>query len=465
MISRDQLAASYVEKLRAGKASAFLGAGMSKACGFVDWKGLLREPARRLGLDIDREHDLIGIAEMVVQAEGNRTGLVQTIFKHFSDCVDGMRAHEILTSLPLKVIWTPNYDTVIEEAYRKAGLRLQVVKNDQNFALTDVKADAVLYKMHGDIGDPDRVIITRKDYEEYDVRHPTMARALSAALGSYSFLFLGFGFTDPNMLRVFGQIRLETKETPRQHYTILRKPMPGDNDYEYELTRFNLFVRDMQTYGLQCCVVESYDEITDVLEQIRTLYFRRNVFVSGSFETLEPPFDGKRLEELCYQIGAEIIRRDFNLTSGFGLGVGAPTVAGALSALYSSSQRYDVHQRLHLYPFPVDRPELHTPYRLDMLRRCGFAIFVAGNKKDQPCAEGVLEEYRIAKEQGKVVIPIGVTGYAARRIWEQERDSGAFAALGSKVEASMMKLNDETITDAEIMRAVTEVLVELAPKP
>lgn len=35
----------YVEKLRQGTATIFLGAGMSKAAGFVDWKGLLRDLA------------------------------------------------------------------------------------------------------------------------------------------------------------------------------------------------------------------------------------------------------------------------------------------------------------------------------------------------------------------------------------------------------------------------------------
>ena len=47
-------------------AAVFAGAGLSMASEFVSWKGMLRGMASELGLDIDKEHDLIGIAQYYV---------------------------------------------------------------------------------------------------------------------------------------------------------------------------------------------------------------------------------------------------------------------------------------------------------------------------------------------------------------------------------------------------------------
>ena len=44
----------YTRALRDGHAALFVGAGVSRAAGYVDWKSLLQEIAEDLELDIDR---------------------------------------------------------------------------------------------------------------------------------------------------------------------------------------------------------------------------------------------------------------------------------------------------------------------------------------------------------------------------------------------------------------------------
>jgi len=43
-------------------AAVFAGAGLSMASGYVDWKGLLRNIIQGLGLDPNKEHDLVTLA-------------------------------------------------------------------------------------------------------------------------------------------------------------------------------------------------------------------------------------------------------------------------------------------------------------------------------------------------------------------------------------------------------------------
>ncbi|NAW45096.1 hypothetical protein FGF76_24225, partial [Salmonella sp. gx-f4] len=53
----------YVKDLSEDSAAIFAGAGMSKSQGFVDWPELLSDIADELGLSIDKEKDLISLAQ------------------------------------------------------------------------------------------------------------------------------------------------------------------------------------------------------------------------------------------------------------------------------------------------------------------------------------------------------------------------------------------------------------------
>ena len=44
----------------------FIGAGFSKSVGYVDWKNLLKDVADDLGLDIDKEYDLVSLAQYCI---------------------------------------------------------------------------------------------------------------------------------------------------------------------------------------------------------------------------------------------------------------------------------------------------------------------------------------------------------------------------------------------------------------
>ena len=44
-------------------------------------------------------------------------------------------------------------------------------------------------------------------------------------------------------------------------------------------------------------------------------------------------------------------------------------------------------------------------------------------------ASGMMEEFQIAKERGKIIIPIGSTGFAAKEIFDEMKDSGNYSYL------------------------------------
>ena len=82
-------------------------------------------------------------------------------------------------------------------------------------------------------------------------------------------------------------------------------------------------------------------------------------------------------------------------------------------------------------PFPqnsslgVDLDELYRENRKQMIKNCGIAIFIFGNKGAGNIASGVMDEYDLSKEYGLVCLPIGYTGGASKEIYNnvlQEMD-------------------------------------------
>lgn len=61
MASRDteEFLERFLKELNENNAAVFVGAGLSKAAGYVDWPGLMSPVAKALGLDARREVDLV----------------------------------------------------------------------------------------------------------------------------------------------------------------------------------------------------------------------------------------------------------------------------------------------------------------------------------------------------------------------------------------------------------------------
>src|SRR6266478_8744238 len=81
-------AATFVDRwskgLELGSAAVFIGAGVSRRAGYPDWRTLLADIARELGLDIGLEHDLAAVAQYSLnKAIGKRTNLTKLIVDHF----------------------------------------------------------------------------------------------------------------------------------------------------------------------------------------------------------------------------------------------------------------------------------------------------------------------------------------------------------------------------------------------
>ncbi len=471
-VNKENLVRNFVSSMEEGDAALFIGAGMSRPSGYVDWKGLLRECARELNLDLDREHDLVAVAQYYLNLRNrDRSRLNQIISEEFRKPGSLSPNHEIIARLPISDIWTTNFDTLIEDALRAAKRIVDVKSRNQDISIHLKDRDAVVYKMHGDINRPDEVIISKDDYERYAKNHHIIQQALEGDLVSKTFLFLGFSFSDPNLEYMLGHLRSLLEESKREHYAIMRRARidwhkdkaEAQKLFEYEKNKQELQINDLQRYSIQSQLIDEFSEVTEILEAIERAYLMKNVFVSGSAINFGE-LGEERIRDLCMHLGERLVDENYRLISGVGLNIGDSVVKGALLKLYEKGIT-SIEKKLTVRPFPRNLPpgvnevEFNHNYRESMIKKSGFAIFISGNSRTAPeMSRGILEEFSVAKKLNKIPIPLGVTGFAARHIWE-ELEPKIDEIYSNQVPRDLfLKLNNPSLTNSEILQSVFKII-------
>lgn len=431
MTEIDRFVDAYVEALRDENAAVFAGAGLSIPAGLVDWRGLMRGIAEDIGLSVDQEDDLLSVAQYHVNESGGRHHINQALINEFAERARVTENHRILARLPIRTYWTTNYDTIIEDSLRADLKRVDVKISQANLATTLPRRDATVYKMHGDISQPQDAVVTRDDYERYQSTHALFSTALQGDLVEKTFLFIGFSFNDPNLAWVLSRIRLLVGENRRDHYALLRRVQPEDfpekADYNYARGRQDLQVKDLRRYGIRGLLVDSYAEYTQVLQRVAARFLRRRVFVAGSAVTFAP-FAEAEGQDLLRQLGRGLIGAGLDVVTGFGLGIGPYLLNGVLEGLEATGTQ-SIHDRVTLRPFPqgiVDpamRAARWLSYRRDMISQAGIALFLFGNRAagngEPELAAGVEQEFDVAREAGLLLVPVGATGYMARHLHDK----------------------------------------------
>lgn len=429
------------QKMKQGDISIFAGAGLSVASGYVDWKKLLEPISKQLRLDSNIE--LTEIAQYYKDKFG-RQGLNALVFNEFDKIPRNNENVNWLAKMPISEYWTTNYDHVIEQAIKKQGKRYQKLVKKEDFKYHKIGREVAIYKMHGDKDAPDDVVLTKEDYQNYDVDRGIFTRLLSVELIRKSFVFIGFSFNDPNLERILSIAKQTLQgKSPQTHYCFMRKVQLIDylnennrlethniekyiRDYNYQKLRCNSMVK----YGIQTILINDYDEITLMLTHLYNKYITNNVFISGGInpEKLSDygPFnmeDDTNLnlnspESFLTILGRELVDNGFHIYTGFGAGVGNYILAGVLQSRKNRQSGEVINDDIHISSMmSLKDVENKNRIRKKMIEQCSSSIIVFGYGNED---SGTYQEYNIAKDEGKYVIPIEKTGFAAKDIYNEK---------------------------------------------
>ena len=441
----DQIAA----KMKLGDVSVFAGAGLSVASGFVDWKKLLEPISKQLRLNSNI--DLTEIAQYY-ENKYDRQGLNSLVFNEFDKVPKNNENANWLAKMPISEFWTTNYDDVIEQSLKKQGKNYQKIVRSEDFKYHKVEREVTIYKMHGDKDSPDDVVLTKRDYQSYDLERNVFTKLLSVELIRKTFIFIGFSFNDPNMERILSIAKQSLKgKAPQTHYCFMRKVQLMDYlDEKNKLNRERIkqYIQDknyqelriaaMAKDGILTILINSYDEITLMLQYLYNNYITNNVFISGginpealsdytSFE-MKKDFSSKlnAAESFLTLLGKTLCDNDFSVYTGFGAGVGNYILSGILS-----SDKYNcvdvINDKIHISSLvEVEDPDIKTQIRRKMIKQCSSSIIVFGyGEKDS----GTYQEYDIAMKEGKYIIPVMKTGLAAEKIYTKLKEEAEISEM------------------------------------
>jgi hypothetical protein len=431
-ISSSTFIREYTRELHNKNAAVFAGAGLSMDSGYVDWPGLLRELIQDLGLDPEREHDLVTLAQYHCnQAGGSKTKLTQAIFNHFSPTRTPTKNHQILARLPIFTYWTTNYDKLIEKALEEAKKVPDVKYALKQLSVTRPDRDVVVYKMHGDIDNPADAVISKDDYEAYPLKMGAFVSALRGDLVEKTFLFLGFSFTDPNIDYILSRVRVQYEQHARHHYCIQRKVSKkndeSDEEFKYRELKQDYFIRDLKRFSIYTVLVDEYAQITDLLASVAATYKRSSIFISGAADEYGA-WSRTDAEGFVHQLSHQIASRKNRIITGFGVGVGSAVINGALAHLSDAGKTIS-DEEIVMRPFPqvatgaAGLADQWTAYRKAMIDYAGIALFLFGNKRDATgnlvMSNGMKQEFDLCVSAGVHPLPVGTTGFMAAELWAE----------------------------------------------
>ncbi len=209
----DQLVSCLLE----GAVVPFIGAGVSVAGGFPTWRDHLRKQGKTAGIEssIIEAHLAKGEFEAVIEIIESTRGpdvFAQEIRDAFSRTGSLEDITLLISELFSDTLITTNYDRLLEQAFDTGpGDEVQVINGTGAMEKPDPEKVAII-KLHGDIRNPSRCILGKKQYDEaYGETDLDLSRPIPKLLRYYytnsSLLFIGCSLNNDRTIQVFKAVK------------------------------------------------------------------------------------------------------------------------------------------------------------------------------------------------------------------------------------------------------------------
>ncbi|WP_336969705.1 SIR2 family protein [Brevundimonas aurantiaca] len=109
--------------------------------------------------------------------------------------------HEQVLQLDSRIVFSLNFDDIYERHVSSIHRGSYIIKNHSDPDAAEFLRGNGRYiiKVHGNLNSPDNLIFTQKDYSRARVKHSSFYQAFDAALLTHTFVFLGSGYSDPDV--------------------------------------------------------------------------------------------------------------------------------------------------------------------------------------------------------------------------------------------------------------------------
>ena len=417
-LTKEEFLKQFTRQALDERISLFVGAGASANAGYPSWHNLFKPLARELGIILDESTNYYRLA----QYYSNKFGPAE-LRKRINDTINKNDFQSPLINELIDVgftnIWTTNFDNVLELNYKNRNVLINKVFGDADLSNVELNKRINIYKMNGDIANPDGIVATQKDYEEYADSHRMMLMFFKRELISSTFLFIGYSFTDNLVMDCLSEIVRYLGEAAPYHYTIMKE----NNSDPY----FSHFIYDLERrYHIRVLLVKEYTDILLILRELNNRIRNKKVFISGAFRSFDQKIE-EYSHDLSRSITSHLLANDYRIINGIGRHFGTHIIGYANEYLAKKGIK-DKEKHIIVQPFVglgEKSSEDKKKLREEVITGCGSAIFVFGDY--DPTApnpnSGVKEEFEIALKNHKTIIPVAYPGMRSEIIWNEMKSN------------------------------------------
>lgn len=223
----------------------FVGAGVSKNSGIPSWNELVRCFASKLhhgkckkckhyklncytdeGCKVRYnfcQDEYLKIPQYFFNSEG-KDDYMGIIRKVLNVKAKSNPIHELIMDLYPKHIITTNFDKLIENTKRPNSMMYKVIIKDEELLTYQVNNNYII-KMHGDIDNPETIVLKENDYLRYHQDHILIETFIKSLLIDHTFLFIGYSLSDYNLKLIVSWIEnlakgADVKEKRSRNYIL-----------------------------------------------------------------------------------------------------------------------------------------------------------------------------------------------------------------------------------------------------
>ncbi len=238
---------------REGRLIPFIGAGVSVSIEWLrdgvrqrglSWKELVDEAIRRLGFEDPELARVRGTDLQILeyyQIRNVQFGKLNNWFVRTMNAPDdALKKSGIFSELAkmfnCHLFYTTNFDDFLERGLDLNGRKCNVLTTETDMGRVSTGTEVV--KFHGDINNPQTMVLSESQYEKRLAFQTAMdCRLRSDALGR-AVLFIGYSFRDPNVSYLFRLINEQFGEMPsslsgKRAYIVVPDPS------QFEILLFN----------------------------------------------------------------------------------------------------------------------------------------------------------------------------------------------------------------------------------
>jgi hypothetical protein len=255
-----------------GSCVLFAGAGISLGTGLPSWRALVKGLIERVGdieprkaITLRDEYDaghLLRAAQYAKDELGPHE-YFQFLGNILSLGVAPHVNHDLICSIPFRAVITTNFDKLIETAFTLRHRRMPTTFTGKSLSAlaSGLYANSFfLFKLHGDIDQPESIVLTRQDFDQIIYHSPHIKTFLHSMFARNTILYVGYSLNDPDFDLILGELAAQFAGNTPVHYALLPEPDPLKAQ---ELkTRFNI-------RALPYDPADEHAAVTNFLEALR----------------------------------------------------------------------------------------------------------------------------------------------------------------------------------------------------